>query len=124
MDYNDKSLSAFLQGKSPHTLELFNHFVFCYQKIGDVKLHAAKTMITFSSRINFAYIIQFGKNFIDVVFPFKHPYEDNMCFQKIKLVPGSSDYNHHLRIYYKEDINDEVLMYMSMAYKNGNVKLC
>jgi len=124
MDYNDKSLSAFLQGKSPHALDLFNHFLSCYQQIGDVKFHATKTMIAFSTRINFAYIIQFGKNFIDVVFPFRQPYEDNMCFQKIKLVPGSEDYNHHLRIYYKEDINDEVLMYMSMAYKNGNVKIC
>ena len=121
---NNKSLSAFLQGKSSSSIELFNHFVSCYQQLGEVKLHATKTMIAFSSRINFAYVIQFGKNFIDVVFPFKQPYEDNMCFRKIKLVPGSDDYNHHLRIYYKEDINDEVLMYMSMAYKNGNVKLC
>lgn len=124
MDYYDNSLSEFLKGKSPHVLELFNHFVSSYHQIGDIKLCATKTMIVFSSRINFAYIIQFGKNFIDVVFPFKQPYEDNMCFQKIKLVPGSDDYNHHLRIYYKEDINDEVLMYMSMALKNGNVKLC
>ncbi|MEJ2904959.1 DUF5655 domain-containing protein [Pedobacter panaciterrae] len=122
MDNN--TLSAFLQGKSPSSIELFNHLVSCYQQLGEVKFHTTKTMIAFSSRINFAYVIQFGKNFIDVVFPFKQPYEDNMCFRKIKLVPGSDDYNHHLRIYYKEDINDEVLKYMSMAYKNGNVKLC
>ncbi|ETZ20453.1 DUF5655 domain-containing protein [Pedobacter sp. V48] len=121
---NNISLLAFLQGKSSSSIELFNHFVSCYQQLGEVKFHATKTMIAFSSRINFAYVIQFSKNFIDVVFPFKQPYEDNMCFRKIKLVPGSDDYNHHLRIYYKEDINDEVLMYMSMAYKNGNVKLC
>lgn len=121
---NDKSLSIFLQGKSSSSIELFNHFVSCYQQLGDVKFHATKTMIAFSSRINFAYIIQFGKDFIDVVFPFKQPYEDNMCFRKIKLVPGSNDYNHHLRIYYKEDINDEVLKYMAMAYNNENVKLC
>jgi len=121
---NDKSLSVFLQGKSSSSIELFNHFVSCYQQLGNVKFHATKTMIAFSSRINFAYIIQFGKDFIDVVFPFKQPYEDNMCFRKIKLVPGSNDYNHHLRIYYKEDINDEVLKYMAMAYNNENVKLC
>ncbi|ATP55000.1 hypothetical protein CPT03_00205 [Pedobacter ginsengisoli] len=121
---NNKSLSEFLQGKSAMSIELFDHFVSCYQQLGDVKFHATKTMIAFSSRINFAYIIQFGKNFIDVVFPFKQPYEDNLCFRKIKPVPGSDDYNHHIRIYYKEDINDEVLKYMYMAYENGNVKLC
>ena len=121
---NNKLLSEFLQGKSSISIELFDYFVSCYQQLGDVKFHATKTMIAFSSHINFAYIIQFGKNFIDVVFPFKQPYEDNPCFRKIKPVPGSDDYNHHLRIYYKEDINDEVLKYMFMAYENGNVKLC
>jgi hypothetical protein len=36
---HDKSLSDFLNGKSEHTLMLFNHLVAEYQKIGDVKLH-------------------------------------------------------------------------------------
>jgi hypothetical protein len=60
-----------------------------------------------------------GKNFVDVVFPFKQPHEDNLCFNKIKPVPGSSDYNHHLRLYSPGDITDEVRLYMKMAFDGG-----
>jgi len=35
-------------------------------------------------------------------------------------VPGSDDYNHHFRMFFEEDINDEVRMYMRMAYENGS----
>ena len=63
--------------------------------------------------------MQLGKNFIDVVFPFKQAYEDNLCFTKIKQVPGTDDYNHHFRMYFKEDINAEVLKYMKLAYEKG-----
>jgi hypothetical protein len=115
----DKELSDFLGGKPQHTVDLFFHLVHEYRKIGDVRVHPAKSMISFSARTKFAYIIQLGKNFVDVVFPFKQAYEDNLCFNKIKPVPGSDDFNYHLRLYFKEDINDEVKMYMKMAYKNG-----
>jgi hypothetical protein len=115
----DKELSDFLNGKTPHTLELFDHLVVEYYRIGDVRIHPTKSMISFVARTRFAYVIQLGKNFIDVVFPFKQAHEDNLCFNKIKPVPGSDDFNHHLRLYYKEDINDEVRKYMRMAYENG-----
>jgi len=76
-------------------------------------------MIAFAADRKFAYVIQLGKNFIDVVFPFNQPYTDNLCFNKIKQVPGTNDYNHHLRIYLPQDINDEVRHYMRIAYQNG-----
>lgn len=115
----DRELADFLKGKPDHTVELFDHLVMEYKQIGDVKVHPTKSMISFAARTRFAYIIQLGKAFIDVVFPFKQAYEGNLCFNKIKPVPGSDDYNHHLRIYFKEDINDEVRMYMKLAYQNG-----
>jgi len=116
----DKELSDFLIGKSEHTIALFDHLVNEYLQIGEVKLHPTKSMISFTARIRFAYVIQLGKNFIDVVFPFKQAYDDNLCFNKIKPVPGSDDFNHHFRMYFKEDINDEVRMYMKMAYEKGS----
>ncbi|OIQ66313.1 hypothetical protein GALL_521180 [mine drainage metagenome] len=116
----DKALADFLNGKSQHTLELFDHLVNEYQKIGEIKIHPTKSMISIGARTRFAYVILLGKNFIDIVFPFKQAHSDNLCFNKIKPVPGSNDYNHHLRIYFKDDINDEVRMYMKMAYDNGN----
>ena len=116
---NDKALGDFLNGKSAITIGLFNHLVTEFQLIGEVTVHPAKSMIAFAARTRFAYVIQLGKNFVDVVFPFKQPYADNLCFNKIKPVPGSSDYNHHLRLYSPEDINDEVRLYMKMAYNKS-----
>ncbi len=115
----DNELSDFLNGKSEHIIGLFYHLVAEFSQIGNVTVHPAKSMIAFASRTRFAYVIQLGKNFIDVVLPFKEPCTDNLCFNKIKPVPGSTDYNHHLRLYFVEDINDEVKRYMKMAYANG-----
>lgn len=115
----DKELPDFLNGKSEHTIRLFDHLVNEYLQIGDIRVHPTKSMISFAARTRFAYVIQLGKNFVDVVFPFKQPYEDNLCFNKIKPVPGGNDYNHHLRLYNKEDINEEVRRYMKMAFENG-----
>ncbi|TDQ10386.1 DUF5655 domain-containing protein [Pedobacter metabolipauper] len=120
MDNPDQSLDYFLQNKSPHTIELFNHFIETYQNIGAISIRPAKTMIMITAKKSFAYVIQLGKDFIDIVLPFKQPYEDNLCFRKIKQVPNTDDYNHHLRLYYKEDINEEVLKFMEMAYRNGS----
>ncbi len=118
---NPSSLNDFLNGKSEHTLILFHSFVQEFQKIGAVTIHPAKTMIGLAtSRKRIAYITRLGKKFIHVVFPFEKPYSDNLCFQKIVNVPGDEkQYNHHLRILSKEDINDEVRKFMKMAYALG-----
>ncbi len=115
----DKELSDFLNGKTQHTIELFDHLVQEYRQMGEITIHPAKTMISFAARTRFAYVIQLGKNFVDVVFPFKEPYSDNLCFNKIKKVPGSDDYNHHFRMCFKDDLNNEVRKYMKMAYESG-----
>jgi hypothetical protein len=113
-------LSDFLTGKSEHTLMLFNHFVSEFKKVGDITLHPAKSMIGIAnSHKRVAYITQLGKNFIHVAFPFKEAYPDNLCFQKIAQVPGDSyQFNHHFRMYNKEDINDEVFGFMKRAYNS------
>ena len=64
-DSSNKTLEEFLDGKSPHTLALFNHFVDEFKKIGKVKIHPAKTMIGIATpRKRIAYITLLGKNFI------------------------------------------------------------
>jgi len=114
----DKTIADFLVGKPQHTIDLFDHFIAVYNSIGVIELHAAKTMIGVSnSRKRIAWITQFGKNFIHVVFPFKEPHPDNLCFVKIAQVPGDSkQFNHHFRMLYTSDINDEVEYYMKLAY--------
>lgn len=114
----DKTITDFLSGKSEVTIDLFHFFVNAFVEIGLVTLHPAKTMIGVSNRNKrIAWITQLGKNFVHVVFPFKKPYPDNLCFQKIAQVPGDNrQFNHHFRMYYKEDVNEEVIKFMKMAF--------
>jgi hypothetical protein len=119
---DDKTLDDFLRGKSEHTVSLFYHFINEFKLIGTVTVHPAKTMIGIAtSRKRIAYVTQLGKNFVHVVFPFERAYPDNQCFLKIANVPGDDkQYNHHLRLLTKEDINSEVKKFMKLAYKLGS----
>jgi hypothetical protein len=77
-------------------------------------------MIGFAATTRIAYVIKLGKNFMDVVFPFNKPYPDNLCFHKIAQVPGSQQFNHHFRMMNTEDLNEEVISFMKLAYKEGS----
>jgi hypothetical protein len=116
----ERTLEDFLAGKSEHTLALYNKLISEFEGIGGIRVHAAKSMICIAGKRNFAYVIQLGKNFVDLVLPFKQTFPDNMCFRKIRAVPGSDDYNHHLRIQDLEDFNEEVIGYLKMAYRNAS----
>jgi hypothetical protein len=114
---SNKTIQDFLSGKSQHTITLFNHFIEAFNTIGSIEVSAAKTMIGISNgHKRIAWVTQFGKNFIHVVFPFKQPYRDNLCFTKIAQVPDSVQFNHHFRMLYTTDINDEVIGFMQIAY--------
>ena len=110
-------IEHFLEGKTAHSLELLSWFLEQFQTVGSVKVEATKTMIGISNdHKRIAWITQIGKQFIHVVFPFDQPYEDNLCFQKVVQVPGSNQFNHHFRMLYKEDVNEEALFYMKKAF--------
>ena len=111
----DKELSKFLAGKSEVTVDLFWHFIEAFRSIGDVTIHPAKTMIGIATTKRIAYVTRLGKNFVDVTFMFDQPYNENLCFIKIAQVPGTSQYNHHLRLMSKSDVNKEVLAFMKKA---------
>lgn len=115
----DKTVGDFLIGKTETSLQLFEHLILKIEEIGPIQLHATKSMLIISADVGFAYITAMGKNFVDVVLPFKELFEDNFCFRKVALVPGSNDYNHHLRMMLAEDINEEVFNYLKRAYANG-----
>lgn len=115
MVLNDPQLAEFLSRKSAHSKLLLAHLVSAFDEIGAVDVYATKTMVGFRRRRNFAYIIQFGKGFIDFLLPFKEPFEDNLCFRKITM-PGDGDYNHHIRIMEAADINEEVRVYLKKAF--------
>jgi hypothetical protein len=117
-----KTIANFLNGKSPLSIELLNHFVKEFETIGTVTLHPASTMIGIAtSHKRIAWITQLGKNFVHIVFPFEKAYEDNLCFQKIAQVPGDTkQFNHHFRMYNKQDVNEEVKRFMRLAYDAGS----
>lgn len=116
------TVEGFLAGKSELTLLLFEHFVSEFTQIGRIHLESTKTMIGISNgQRRIAWVTQLGKNFIHVVFPFQNPYPDNLCFQKIAQVPGDDkQFNHHFRMYLKEDINEEVMDFMKLAFAGDN----
>ncbi|MFI5131193.1 MAG: DUF5655 domain-containing protein [Chitinophagales bacterium] len=116
---HDKTLNDFLKGKSDHTISLFWHFVQQFQEIGKVTIHPTKSMIAFAAKTRIAYVTRLGKDFVDVTFPFNKPYNDNLCFEKIARVPGQQQFNHHFRMYAKEDVNEEVVGFMKLAYEEG-----
>ena len=114
-----KTLEEFFNGKSSHTRGLFEHFVKEFKKVGNVTVQPAKTMIGIANEHKrIAYVTQLGKSFIDVTFPFKQPYPDNLCFQKIAQVPGTQkQFNHHFRMLELEDVNNEVRRFMKIAFE-------
>lgn len=116
-----ESLEAFISGKPVETVNLFHYFVGQFSKFGSVTAIPAKTMIGIAThRKRIAYVTRIGKDFVHIVFPFTQPYNDNLCFEKIAQVPGDAhQFNHHLRIKRKQDINTEVLRFMKMAYDQG-----
>jgi hypothetical protein len=115
----ERNLGDFLDGKSTQTVELFDYLVEELLAMAPIKVYPTKSMIALGLRTNFAYVTQLGKNFIDVVFPFDEIYADNLCFSKIKTVPGTNQHNHYFRMYLKEDINEEVRKYILLAIANG-----
>ena len=116
---DDKQLNDFFKGKPEHTTMLFNHFIKKYKQVGKITVHPAKTMIGIANEDKrIAWVTQLGKNFIHVVFPFKKSHEDNLCFQKVVQVPGDAkQFNHHFRMLLPEDVNDEVMEFMKMAFE-------
>lgn len=115
---SNKQVQDFLAGKTAHTLMLYHHFIAEFEKIGHIQTEATKTMIGISNgHKRIAWVTQLGMKFIHVVFPLREPFYDNLCFQKVAQVPGSNQFNHHLRVLSADDVNEEVLSFMRIAYK-------
>ena len=115
---NDKTLADFLTGKSQYAVELFFQLANEVLQLGTVVITVKKTMIAFEANKSFLWVVYFGKDFLDVVLPFTEKHENNLCFNRIKQVPGTNQFNHYLRIYLASDINDEVRDYFLGAFNN------
>lgn len=113
-----------LTNRPAAALALYQAVLKAFEAAGPVTVHPAKTMIGISNgKRRIAYITQVGKNFVHVVFPFKRPYPDNLCFHKIAQVPGDAhQFNHHFRLYATDDLNEEVQGFIRLAYTNEEQK--
>ncbi|MBC3540115.1 DUF5655 domain-containing protein [Rufibacter sediminis] len=112
----DKTEADFLRGKSEKTLSLYHHFLEQYRTIGDFRMHPSKSMLSLAKNTRFCMIYKLGRNFIDIYIPLNKVYADTLCFHKIGQI-GEKQTNHWLRLYEPEDINEEVLHYMRLAYE-------
>jgi len=113
------SIDNFLNGKTEKAIELFNYFISEYKKIGEFELHPVKTRVALLTKMRFCSINKIGRDFIDLHFVLTHPYNDNLCFYKIENL-ADRFFIHHLKIFYKKDINSEVKKFMQLAYEIGN----
>lgn len=103
----------------PLAKTLFDHLVREFKRIGSVSVRPVKTMIVITTaRKGIAYAVP-GKTFLHVVLPFRLPYLDNLCFQKVSRVQGQKQFNHHMRLLSKEDLNEEVKRFLKLAYEEG-----
>jgi hypothetical protein len=114
---HDPLLAAFIKGKSDQTMALLHHFYDTCSGIANISLHPAKSMISIRGANGKVWVTRLGRNFVHIVFPFKEPYQDNLCFMKIAQVPGQQQFNHHFRMQAKEDVNEEVKTFLAMALK-------
>ena len=117
-----QSIDKFVSGKAASSVELLHYFIEQFSTVGKVQAIPAKTMIGIATeRKRIAYVTQVGRDFVHVVFPCPRAYKDNVCFEKIAPVPGDArQFNHHLRLRHKDDINKEVRAFMKMAYEEGS----
>ena len=114
-----RSLDEWFLNK-PLARKIFDQLLSEFGKVGSVATRSVKTMIVISTaRKGIAYAVP-GKTFLHVVIPFTQPYSDNLCFQKIAQVPGQKQFNHHLRLLSKDDLNGEVKKFLKLAYKEGS----
>lgn len=114
--FEDPEVAKFIHGKSDVTVFLLSQFLEACQQQATIKLSPTKSMISVGTANGKVWVTQLGKNFVHIVFPFKVQYTDNLCFQKIARVPGQLQYNHHFRMYSKDDLNEEVLSYLHKAF--------
>jgi hypothetical protein len=115
------TVEDFLRGKTESAIELFKYFISEYRKIGEIELHPVKTRVVLLTKMRLCSINKVRDDFIDLHFVFTKPYKDNSCFYKIENL-SNKFFLHHLKIYHQFDINDEVRMYMKLAYEIGNRK--
>jgi hypothetical protein len=101
--------------------DLFHRFIAEYRKIGDLELHPVKTRVALLTQMRFCSVNKIVPDFIDIHFVLTQPYPDNTCFYRIENL-GNRFFLHHARIYDVTDIDDELRMYMALAYETGERK--
>ena len=89
--------------------------------MGSFDLHPVKTRVALLTKMRFCSVNRIGKDFIDVHFVLTKAHEDNTCFYKIENL-GNRFFLHHIKIYHKADVNDQVRKYMELAFETGERK--
>jgi hypothetical protein len=113
------SVSKFLKGKSPKSVELFKAFVQAYEEVGVFELHPVKTRVALLTLMRFAAINKLGKDFIDGHLVLVESHDDE-CFRRIENL-NDRFFVHHFRLYDVKDLT-RIKPYMKLAYQVGQRK--
>ncbi len=112
------TIENFLHGNTKAAIELYEHLIAAFEKIGDFELHPAKTRIALNHKMRFASINRLGKDFLEGHLVFREKYEDSTCFHRIEEVTKRA-YVHHFRLHSKSDLTSELRKFLKMAYQIG-----
>jgi len=113
------TVDDFLHGKPEKSIGLFNLFLSTYRKIGPFEFHPVKTRVAQLTKMRFCSINKVGPDYIDIHLVLTSLFDNTLCFYKVDNL-ANRFFVHHARIYDQNDITEELLRYMAMAYEVGN----
>jgi len=113
------TVDDFLIGKSESAVDLFNFFLSEYKKIGEFQLHPVKTRVALLTKMRFCSINKIGKDYLEIHLVLTAPHNNDSCFYRIDNL-ANRFFVHHMKIYSREDITDELRGYMKLAFDIGN----
>jgi hypothetical protein len=95
------TVDAFLKGKPVEMVNLFDHFLSEYRKIGPFVLHPVKTRVAMLTKMRFCSINKIGIDHIDIHLVLTRLFKDTAYFYKVDNV-ANRFFVHHARLYDKE----------------------
>ena len=113
------TVDDFIAGKPEKSAELFNFFLEEYRKIGPFELDPVKTRVALLTKMRFCAINKIAADYIDIHLVLTSLFANTLCFYKIDNL-ANRFFVHHARLFYKDDITDELKKYMTLAYEVGN----
>jgi hypothetical protein len=114
------TVEKFLEGKGVRAKQLFEAFTKLIEKCGPVQIAPAKTEIAFMVRVRFAQVKRLSNRGMTCAFWLKHQISSSR-FKRVDFIP-TGNWIYTFRVTATEQLDDEVLSWLCMAYQVGQQK--